>query len=76
MIKSIIPIIFTPDGSFRDEDNSYVSIVGSIIVDKNNQYPFPFFPMVHSSPGVWFIKLECKKNCVFDLKFDYEEQND
>ena len=76
VIKSIIPIIFTPDGSFRDEDNSYVSIVGSIIVDKNNQYPFPFFPMVHSSPGVWFIKLECKKNCVFDLKFDYEEQND
>jgi len=74
LIHNITPIIETPDGGFSDELSDFISFVGTERIGKDGtKFTTVGIPKEYKSPETCYFKVECKKDCSFDLKIDWEE---
>ena len=77
LIHNITPIIETPDGGFPDTISDFISFLGTEREGREKKdktiYTTQGIPKEYKAPETCYFKVECKKDCSFDLKIEWEE---
>lgn len=74
IIHNITPVIETPDGGILDVEQDFIKYLSRTKIDRDGTKNFlPGIPKEIKRPETCYFNIECKKECSFDLRIDWEE---